>query len=493
MSDKRFTHIRDLTSPDDAVVDALMNKLAAQPSGRTPKLLVKRLAVVGLCLLLVGAAVVVVTVGGKPERAVDVTPNIAAIRGLPVDEFIGAEPNAAYGCITSPYVLADFVIAGAEAFAVVRVQEIVQQPLTYINVVRAETLTQLYGDAPLPDAIVIGTRERRMRVGGVYVLPLQLVGGFYQIADEFEALLEIDDNGLVYTHATSGEIKSYEGQPVESLCKDVQALADNPALDVASSPFGVSMRNFTHLAVVTITSSPNTHSAELTSNLQRSYRATVKQVLAGDLSVGELDIVFYGITYETPTLAGGDYLVFLYHSQGVYYASAHRYAPVDGDGRLGKPAGRSLFDEYVGQNVAQMEALADMTLEVGLLRPAARGLVECATVEFEDLDRHTEADLAMAAETALADLARDGKADVQLLFYSNRTGQYNEENSGKYHGHPASQNVICFMVDYVRQPMDAPLESQAMADAGRTHFSGQTLKVARDNPDSPWVVVSLGY
>jgi hypothetical protein len=71
-----------------------------------------------------------------------------------------------------------------------------------------------------------------LRIGGVYVLPLVKWQdeGYWHIYGDLDVLFEIDDHGLIHSHARFEQLNKYDGKEIDFLWKDIGYLYMNPLL-----------------------------------------------------------------------------------------------------------------------------------------------------------------------------------------------------------------------------------------------------------------------
>ncbi len=356
MNKKRMHNIKEQLVPSPEAVQSLHETVNGQPQrhGADRAILTRALAAAA-CLLLVIGAIGLFT---APSPA-------KAIKGLPAVDFTLTEDTSGIAASRIGfYSLINFFEYQADNIMIVRV-DAVQLNETEGTQQCDVTVLQKINGSDLPDSFsftqhllggCVGTEvPQLLRTGGVYLLPFGKNNEGYYLMGDYDVLFEIDDQGVIASHATSPEFTAFNGQPYTTLTDAFAAITQDKAMMLSVSPLGMAMRSGFKLVEATVTSDTVDTVDQYGTPIKSNTIAIVKDYSDLGLS-GSIDVTYFAD--DALTLQNGaGYLLLLEDYEGQYSVYSMRAAEVLADGTVRSfDVDSNAFTPYNGQSADQVRA-----------------------------------------------------------------------------------------------------------------------------------------
>ncbi len=195
-----------------------------------------------------------------------------------------------------------------------------------------------------------------LRIGGVYLLPLEKYNGEYYLNGDLDVLFEIDDQGKIWSHSDYADFNRYDGEDYQEVTKEITRISQDEALMLATSSFGMALRDWQLLEVTVLTDS--VQEKDEYGYSEAVYSARVESTLSGEEPERELDLRYSG-KGDALLKKGERYLLFVDNYEGKHYINSDMSAAVEADGTIKNLGGEgSIFEEYNGYKVEEISKLA---------------------------------------------------------------------------------------------------------------------------------------
>ncbi len=200
-----------------------------------------------------------------------------------------------------------------------------------------------------------------LRIGGVYLLPLDKYKGEYYLNGDLDVLFEIDDQGKIWSHSDYADFNRYDGGDYKEVTKEIIRISRDDALMLATSGFGMALRGWQLLEVTILTDS--IQEKDEYGYSETVYSARVESTLSGEEPESEIDLRFSG-EGEVLLKESEQYLLFVDNYEGKHYMNSNMLAAVEADDTIKNLGGEgSTFEEYNGYKVEEISELAHTVTE----------------------------------------------------------------------------------------------------------------------------------
>jgi len=361
----------------------LLERVQLAPAARN-KTRVRRLAAAVSVLILLGGGTLAVVSG--------------EIKGLPVENFQLSEIQLEVSMGRNPYTTFSELfrllgLFGAKGVVLVKITDTQQLPpydgeegwAKGRQLSQGKVLQTLHGE-DLPRTIPIEQRIYRagviacpdvsgqllLRKGGIYLLPLVNFYGMFEsaqdawlIPSELDVMLEIDDDGRVFSHSEYPDFKRFDGQPYRELREAVLTITQDAQRMLAYSRLGAALRGSGTLAQTEIVSNEGTQQNEDGTMQWEVYQVRVTRQADGGALPETFRLRVYsdvGATQRKDKILreGGVYLMAVSRGEEGYSVSDNICAEILPDERLRCVESEfgNAFDDYEGKTAAPVWAAA---------------------------------------------------------------------------------------------------------------------------------------